>query len=253
MQKFNAVAATIVGTTLSLGLAAGMPAAHAVSLIPQKEGEIKLTNLECVASTCIDTSTELGYKVTSLEYGADKDGKKYSLSRLFVDQRNTENNWGFGIKFGKKDAGTNTVENQYWLRPVAYGTDGKTIEDGQLEVGRFLIEFDPTLSDVTLDFFDVEVSSLSGILEVNGQSVNNLLQAGPNDGTQSLTVNNVKTLLVQLGGQKVGFSTGDGVSLSGVRSSGVAIPEPGNVISLGALAVAGMFGLRRRKKVSHLG
>jgi hypothetical protein len=247
MQKFNLVAATILGTSLSMGLAAAMPAAHAMSLIPQQEGEIGLTNLASVSTTTIDTQS-MGFSVSSLKFD-----DKLGLSRLFVDKNGTDNTWGLGIKFGSTDLGTNPDSSQYWYRPVAMGLSNQAIEGGQLEVGRFLFNFDKAYEEVSLDFVDVEDSGFSGILEVNGQSVSNLLQAGPNDGTQSITLKNVKSFVIQMGNSgrnysnpNARFATGDGVRLSGLAAT-KAVPEPTTTLGLGAMAVAGLFGLRRKK------
>jgi hypothetical protein len=242
---------TILGT-IGLSFFGSVSSANAMNLIPQREGEIKMTNMQCIANTCIDTSKELGYKVTSQSYNRD-----YGLSRLFVDNRATENTWfdntannnkGFRIKFLKQDEGTNTNADEFWFRPVAFNKSGKTLENGRLEVGRFLFDFGRTFSKVSLDFFDVEASGFSGILEINGKSVKDmLLKAGPDGNTQTLTVKDVSSLLIQLGQPKAGgFSTGDGVSLAGIR----AVPEPGSVVGLGTLAVAGIVGLRQRRKSS---
>jgi hypothetical protein len=242
MRNSNFLVAAIVGATLGLGFVSNMSSAQAGSLIPQKEGEIK-TNLGCIASTCIDTSAEFGYSVTSLGY-EDSAGNQYAASRLFVDSRKTANNWGFGINFGKTDAGTNTAENEYWFRPVA-----ANIESGQLEVGRFQFDFGKVFSEVTLSLFDIEDAFKSGVLEINGQKVSELLNAGPDGNTQFITMKNVSSFVLQMGyrGSGSGFTTGDGVSLSGIK----AVPEPGNVASLGALALAGTLALRQRKKLSE--
>ncbi|KAF3888854.1 MULTISPECIES: LEVG family PEP-CTERM protein [Nostocales] len=271
MQKLKLVAATILGTSLSMGLAAAMPAAHAVSLIPQQEGEIDLTNMNCIVANqnCIQTQ---GYTVKSLDFNQDfkDDGlnKEFGLSRLFVDKNATENNWGPGnqIKFTLKDEGTNPISDQYWFRPVAYDATGKVIENGRLEVGKFLFTLDKAYQEVSLDFFDVEDNLFSGIVEVNGQSVNNLLAgAGKKDdaSTKSLKLTNVSSFVIQLGNPgrnygaagsalaKTSFSTGDGVRLSGLGVT-KAVPEPTTTLGLGAMAVAGLLGLRR-KKVSQVG
>ncbi len=250
MQKFNLVAATILGTSISMGLAAAMPAAHAISLIPQQEGEIT-TDLGCVSATCIDT-TSMGFSVESLNYN-----NQFSASRLFVDKNGTTNSWGLGIKFKATDLGTNPDATQYWYRPVAIKSNGSLVENGQLEVGRFLFNFDKAYEEVSLDFVDVEDSGFSGILEVNGQSISTLLNAGPNNGTQSLTLKNVKSFVIQMGnpGKNYGinsnFTTGDGVRLSGLAAT-KAVPEPTTTLGLGAMAVAGLLGLRR-KKASQVG
>ncbi|MCP6761689.1 MAG: LEVG family PEP-CTERM protein [Fischerella sp. CENA71] len=94
--------------------------AHASSLIPKEEGEIQLINVSCLSNQnpkCIDTALgSNGYKVTSLEFD-----KQFSVSRLFVDQRNTTNDYSkFGIQLLAEDEGTNPSIGEYWLRPVAY-------------------------------------------------------------------------------------------------------------------------------------
>ncbi|AKG22888.1 LEVG family PEP-CTERM protein [Calothrix sp. 336/3] len=249
MHKFNFLAKTVLGAAVSLGCVAAMPSAHAASLIPQMEGEISTTNLGCLDATqCINTST-LGYQVTSLAYG---DSNKYQ-GRLFVDKTGTANsysNGGLSINFGQTDAGTNGT--QFWFRPVAL-ENGTAIEGGQLESGKFLFEFDQEYSEISLDFFDVESTGFSGILELNGQALNQTLNAGDNNGTQRLTLKNVKSFIVQLGQPNSAQfqSTGDGVLLSGLNGTKTAsVPEPGTVVSLSMLGVAGVFGLRKRKKAA---
>ena len=242
MGKFNIIAA-ILG--LGLGLAAA-PAAHAVSLIPNQEGEIKTKNLGCLdPNQCIDTSS-LGFSVTSLQFDNDNSQSvNYGLSRLFVDSKGTENNYGNGlIKFFGTDGGTTEELGQFWLRPAAIQTNGVASEKGELEVGRFLFEFEKEFAKLTLDFFDVEKSGFSGILQVNGQSVQDmLLNAGLDGNTQRLTLKNVSSFVIQLGSDD-GKGTGDGVTLSAIQS----VPEPTTTFSLGALAVAGMFGVKKRQK-----
>ncbi|PLZ94180.1 LEVG family PEP-CTERM protein [Fischerella thermalis] len=245
MPKFNFLA-TMIGTVLGLGVVAAMPNAHAASLIPNQEGEIK-TNLGCLdPSQCIDT-TSLGYTVTSLDF----DGAGgYGPSRLFVDDRATSNTYlgsGLQVSFGTRDAGTNTGVNEYWLRPVAITESGNLPESGQLEVGRFLFEFTKVMSEITLDFFDVEDIGTAVLLINNSPVGSSTLSAGKNNGIQTLTFYNVKSFEVQLGNA---YSSkfpkyGDGVNL-GIK--GKAVPEAGTTLGLGALAVAGMFGLRQRKK-----
>ncbi|NWF59622.1 MAG: PEP-CTERM sorting domain-containing protein [Fischerella sp.] len=246
MHKLSTLAKTLVAFTVGLGVASAMSSAHAVSLVPQQEGEVGLTNITCLGGsvTCLDT-TSMDYTVTSLAYDFDGLNPQYGLSRLFVDNRNTANDWGFGIKFKTLDAGTNPPLNEYWLRPVAYLADGTPAEGGQLEVGKFLFQFKQAVSEVTLDFLDVEDANFSGILAVNGNPFTQLLPAGSNNGIQSLTLNNVSSFVVQLGkpGPNSKFKkTGDGVNLQ------VSVPEPASTLGLGALAVVGMFGLRQRKK-----
>lgn len=242
MRKFNVIAA-ILG--LGLGFAAAAPAANAASLIPQQEGEIQLTNLDVLdEDQAIDTS-ELGFSVTSLEFDFDDSQQvNYGLSRLFVDDKATENDYGGLIRFSTDDVGTNEGDGEFWLRAAAIQDDGVASENGQLEVGRFLFEFDETLEKLSLDFFDTESFGSTGIIEVNGQSVEEFLEAGEDGNTQTLTLRNVDSFVIQLG-QDNGTGSGDGVTLSGIQS----VPEPTTTISLGALAVAGMFGVKKRKNL----
>ncbi|AFY32372.1 LEVG family PEP-CTERM protein [Calothrix sp. PCC 7507] len=113
----------IAASTIGLSVLSATSAAHATNLVPQQEGEIKLTNLACLSDTnpkCLDTSLGAnGYTVTSLNYDS-----QFSLSRLFVDEKDTANDYSkFGIQFLSQDLGTNPGEGQYWLRPVAYNAD----------------------------------------------------------------------------------------------------------------------------------
>ena len=243
MRKFNVIAA-IFG--LGLGFAAAAPAANAASLIPQQEGEIMLENLSVLdEDQAIDTS-ELGFSVTSLLFDTDSSQDvNYGLSRLFVDAKGTENDYGDGfIRFGAEDGGTTEGLGEFYLRAAAIQTDGVASEGGELEVGRFLLELEEELDKITLDFFDTESSPFTGILQVNGQSMEEFLEAGEDGNTQSITLNNVSSLVIQLGKDN-GTGSGDGVTLSGIQS----VPEPTTTISLGALAVAGMFGVKKRKQL----
>jgi hypothetical protein len=273
MQNFKVLATTILGT-ITLGLGAGIPAANGASLIPQQEGEIKLTNVACLdPSGCIDTEElGLGFTVKSLAYDFDNQGASFGLSRLFVDKLSTPNTYGNGnqaITFGIKDAGTNTPKETFWLRPVAYYYNGQdpiinanalptedkmsAAENGELEVGRYLFNFTQKISELKIDFFDVE-SLTTGILEVNGEDIQDILLKKGNDGnTQTLTLLDVESFVIQLGQPNTRFPNpkGDGVRLSGLTAT-KAVPEPGMVVSLGALAVVGMFGLKRRKATSRV-
>ncbi len=261
MSKFNLFAATLFTSTLGLSIATGISAAHATSLVPpgslvpQKEGEVKLTNVGCIVSAadCIDTSS-LGYTVTSKPYDYDGKAPQYGLSRLFVDNSATANDWGFNISFPQVDAGTNPTPNQYWLRPVAYlGKDASSLPTGtpaehsNLEVGQFEFNFDHTVSELKLNFLDVEDKNFSGILKLNGSLFQNLLPAGPNNSIQSLTLKNVDSFVVQLGktGPDSVFSqTGDGVDLQVVN-----VPEPTTTVGFVGL-IFGILGLRKHKKAT---
>ncbi|MFH7028414.1 MAG: LEVG family PEP-CTERM protein [Heteroscytonema crispum UTEX LB 1556] len=250
MTKLNIVAKLLTVSTLGFGLVGGMQNAQAINLVPQKEGEIK-TNLACIASRCIDTSSELGYTVTSLSYSNSSNSNTYAPSRLFVDDRKTGNNWGFGINFGTTDAGTNPAKDQYWFRPVALDKNGNAVENGQLEVGRFKFDFGKIFSEVTLNLFDVEDTLKTGIFEINGNPVQQLVASAglaDNGTTKFITLKNVSSFVIQAGyrgSDSVFPKTGDGVAIQAT-----AVPEPTVTASLGALAVVGMLGLRKRKQVS---
>ncbi len=246
MSKLSQLAKLLVASTLGLSVLASMPAARAgVSIVPNTEGEIKLQNNgTCLSSApCIDT-TSLGYSVTSLSY--NQDGVSYDPSLLFADDSSTANNWGFGINFKSPDAGTNPLAGLKTFRPVAF-KNGSPLENGQLEVGNLLFDFmGKTMSEVTLDFHDIEVSGFTGVLKVNGNPFTQLLGSGLNNNLQTLVLKDVKSFEVQLG--KVGspFPTGDGVTLN------VKVPEPTTTASLGLFAIVGVLGLRKRQNVTKI-
>ena len=270
--KIPVLSTAVAISTLGFGLVYNTPEAKAFSIIPTTEGEVKLTNVSCLGGsvTCLDptdsatTGLDFGYTVESLPYDFNNDSKQFGLSRLFVDQQQTANDWGFGIQFLSRDEGTNANQG-YWFRPVAYNGDapdalpttGNVAENGRLEVGRFKFNFDKPMAKVRLDFSDVEEAGFSGVLEVNGKSVSNLLlPAGANNAIQSVFLDNVTSLVLQMGNPGP-FSdlgdTGDGVLLADVNvQSGDTekVPEPGMTAGLAALALAGTVSLLRRKRVS---
>ncbi len=252
MKKANFSAKILTAATLGFGIFTFAPTANATSLVPTTEGEIKTTNLGCLnATNCIDTTDSahpFTYSVTSLDYDVDGVNPEFGLSRLFVDNRSTANTYDLGISFGTTDAGTNPPAGEYWFRPVAMLANGSTFEAGQLEVGKFLFDFlGKTVASVTLDLFDVEDKDFTQVLKVNGLAPNPAIVAatGSNGNRQKVTFNNVSSFEIQLGKpgpNSVFQNTGDGVGMQ------VSVPEPGTVASLGVLAVAGMFGLRKGKK-----
>lgn len=265
MQKRNFFQATVVSAALGLGFISAMPAANATSFIPQREGEIE-TNLGCIvrAANCIK-SNELDFKVTSLEYQVQRTVNgpvvTHKASRLFVDKtvkdNNTEdndvvdNNWGNGIRFHYQDAGTNPTLNQYWLRPVSYDQDGKLLEGGRLEVGRFLFDFGRTVSKLSLDLFDIEDAQKTGAIKINGKTVNQFMAANGDNGLSTVIFRNVRTMEFQIGyiGHDSVFAKirrGDGVRVAGMQA--VPVPEPSAAIGFGFLATAGAFSLKKRKK-----
>ncbi|BAZ39478.1 hypothetical protein NIES4101_54310 [Calothrix sp. NIES-4101] len=252
MKKVTLSAKILAAATVGFSVITLAPAANAASLVPNIEGEVKLTNGGCqTTATCIDTSS-LGYTVTSLSYNP-----KNKESLLFVDDRSTENTYlkgSFGIHFLPEDEGTNPIAGEKWFRPVALDKKGNPLENGRLEVGRFQFNFLQPVNSLKLSFFDIEASGFSGIIEITQGGVktvlNNFFNADHNSNIQYSSIfNNVDSIVVQLGQVKVAPfpKTGDGVSLQ------ISVPEPGTMISLGALAVAGMFGVRKGKTVSQVG
>ena len=236
-------------STIGLGFATvSVSEAQAVSLVPQREGEIELTNFDndpnfnCLSpGDCIDTETELGlgYTVTSLGFDDD-----FGLSRLFSDDRGTKDRYAMGIEFIADDEGTRPDAGQYFLRPVAFFKDGSVAEQGRLEVGKFEFDFgERTISEIKLDFFDVEYAKSTKIF-VDGEPVQ-FVENGDNGEFQTVVLKNLSKFTVQLGEPGGRFGHGDGVSLQ------VSVPESENLIGLSALAVAGVITLKRRKTASR--
>jgi hypothetical protein len=247
----TAVASLVAASAVTAGFLA--PSASAISLVPEVEGQVQLTNsglVGCAQPSCISTAP-LGYSITSLEYDPD-----FGLSPLFVDKGETPNdtpgtNYNFGafsINFPERDPGTNSeVTEQFWFRPVAIESDGKPRFDGRLEIGRYRFEFEEEVEVMKLDlsFFDVEDSGVSGILEVNGEEFDGLLPGGPDDAIQTVMLTDVSSFVVQLGNPDSPTfpNAGDGVLLQAEK---MPVPEPGTVLGLSALAMAGALGLRKR-------
>lgn len=261
MKAFNKLVKSIAVSTLGLGIATvSIAEAQAASLVPQVEGEIQ-TDLGCLTGVpCIDTTdasqVPFTYSVESLEYDFDNKGPKFGKSRLFADDRNTADSYGFGINFLGEDEGTNPELGQNWFRAVAFEEGAnEAFEDGRLEVGRFRFDFlGKVANEVRLDFFDTEDENFTGVVEVNGQKLTGkalddlLLPAGDDGNIQTLVLNGVEDLVIQFGkpGPDSVFSgTGDGVSVA------ISVPESENVIGLSALAVAGLIVLKRRSRASQ--
>lgn len=236
----------LAAATIGLSVITFASSASATNLVPNREGEIK-TNLGCLSNApCIDTTNPtqvpFTYSVTSKTFDS-----KYSQSLLFVDNRSTANNYNLGITFGTTDAGTNTPPGEYWFRPVARNKNGNPVEKGQLEIGKFFFDFlGQTVDSLTLELFDVEDKDITKILTVNGLAPNPAIVAvaGANGDKQRVTIKNVQNFEIQLGNPNSAKfpTTGDGVAMR-------SVPEPATVVSLGALAVAGMFGTRQRRKI----
>jgi hypothetical protein len=293
MRKRIKALATLAITSASFGVAIGGQAAQAGQLTnrtPDREGELALTNISCIVgeANCINPE-DYGLRITSLAYDLDNINPQFGLSRLFVDDNTTENKYvtenqkdsngnpiGYNISFGTKDAGTNPTH--IWLRPVAFANaksadsspintkdnQVNTLENGQLEVGSYLVELLRPVNEVSLDFFDTEDSNFTGVLAVNGQKYDGpLLQAGKNSNVQNITFKDndfggpLRSFIVQLGKpgpNSVFQNTGDGVRLRlATRNNNLLsakAPEPGTIAGMAALATVGLLNSRRRKKVS---
>ncbi|AFZ00598.1 LEVG family PEP-CTERM protein [Calothrix sp. PCC 6303] len=267
MKKLTSIAKIATATTISIGALSISSAAHAASFNSfdlGAEGEVALTNngSTCLSNaTCLQTSP-FGFTVTSLDYdGTSSSSNKPSL--LFSDNRDTANTYAtksgnFGITFfgqdnATVDEGTNTTLGEYWLRPVAVDKKGKPLEKGRLETGLFKFDFQETVSKLVLNLFDVEYADSTKVIKINGvaQTLASLVAAGDlgDSNIQQITLRNVDNFEIQLGQlgpnsdpNGTSFNTGDGVALQGT-----AVPEPGVNASLGALGLAAMFGLNRRR------
>jgi hypothetical protein len=261
MKKLNSIVKITTLATVSLGALSVSSAAHAAGFTSfdlGKEGEVALANnnFACITqATCLQTQSS-GFTVTSLAYN---NINKPSL--LFSDKRDTANTYKYKKGntvinfFGengpiKLDEGTNTPLGQFWLRPVGLDKNGKPLEKGRLEEGLFQFNFEKTVSKLVLNLFDVEYANSTKVMMVNGKLKSLAALAGADGNVQQLTLKNVKSFQIQLGQlgknpdpKGVSFATGDGVSLQGT-----AVPEPGVNASLGALGLAAMFGLNRRRK-----
>jgi|GEM_PF-1309635 len=292
MRRLKALA-TFAITSASFGVAIGGQAAQAGQLnniTPNREGELALTNINCVVGegNCINPE-DYGLRITSLAYDFDNINPQFGLSRLFADDNTTANKYitenqkdsngnrfNYNIEFGTKDAGTNPTH--LWLRPVAFANAKSAdslpvntkdnpvnaLENGQLEVGSYLFELLRPVSEVSLDFFDTEDPNFTGVLAVNGKKYDGpLLKAGKDGNVQNISLkdNNfggpLRSFVVQLGKpgpNSVFQKTGDGVRLRlATRNNNLLsakAPEPGTIAGMAALATAGLLNSRRRKKVS---
>ncbi|MEM6520286.1 MAG: LEVG family PEP-CTERM protein [Cyanobacteria bacterium P01_C01_bin.70] len=244
---------SIASLGASAACLAGMStSASAMNFVPQQQGEINV-GLGCLES-CI-TVDPIFESIVSLE-----DSTSGTQSRLFVDyfgdgdKTTTYGNGQSKVKFKTKDAGTNSTG--FWFRPSERQVLGQddagndifgTEEKGQLEVGTYLFNFSQTLEELTIDFFDTESWDTTGVLAINGQSLDNpdYVAKGRDGNVASQTFYNVTSLELKLGFDKA-KGTGDGVNF---RMSGVPAPQsvPEPAAALGLLAIAGL-GLARKQK-----
>ncbi|MEQ8467278.1 LEVG family PEP-CTERM protein [Coleofasciculus sp. E1-EBD-02] len=229
--------ATVASLIAASTVTAGLIAPSASALVPQAEGEVELVNLAPLPGVPVVTLPGL---ITSVESLANPDG---TFSRLFVDDLDTDNDYG-SIKF---DSEQGTFPSGFWYRP-SEGVEAK----GQLEVGTFKFTFKETLPELTVRYFDTESSDTTGVPEFFADAdTDGILVSGVNpvpegeDGNiYTQTWEDVSFITLKLGNDTPG-GLGDGVNFQ-LES----VPEPGTVLGLGTLAMAGGLGLRKRNKKS---
>ncbi|MEQ8469433.1 LEVG family PEP-CTERM protein [Coleofasciculus sp. E1-EBD-02] len=240
------IASLVTAATVATGFMA--PSASALSLVPQEEGEVDVG-----LGACLSPSSETGDPCKYLELSSligsieslvdDSTGTK---SRLFVDKSGTLNTYG-AVQFAPFDTGT--PQGEFWFRPAAMMADGVTplLESGQLEVGTFKVNFAETLDSLTVRWFDTEYDGdTSFVVDGVFGSVSGVVPAGPDQNIYEQTFTNVSMLTLDLG-EKGGFlGTGDGVDFQ--LETTADIPEPATTLGLGALALMGALGLRKRNK-----
>lgn len=241
----GAIASLVAAATVATGFMA--PSASAISLVPQEEGEVDVG-----LGACLSPSSETGdpceylalpSSIASIESLVDDSTE--TKSRLFVDKSGTPNTYG-AVQFAPFDAGT--PQGEFWFRPAAMMADGVTplLESGQLEVGTFKVNFAETLDSLTVRWFDTEYDGdTSFVVDGVFGSVSGVVPAGPDMNIYEQTFTNVNMLTLDLGERGGFFGTGDGVDFQ-LEKEG--IPEPASTLGLGALALMGALGLRKRNK-----
>ncbi|MGD1904575.1 MAG: LEVG family PEP-CTERM protein [Leptolyngbyaceae cyanobacterium] len=222
---------SLLGSVAAVGMVV-TPAA-AFDFTPQETGEVD------VGLGCLETCLTLDPIFGSIESLIDSStGEK---SRLFVDYFGdgdvVETYDNGNIEFKTRDAGTNSLG--YWFRPSEVNE-----EKGQLEVGTYLLTFEKTFAELTVEFFDTEYTGETGVMAINGDDGNpNYVAKGPDGNIVRQTYQNVDSIELALGYDKPN-GTGDGVNFR-IYGTPVAVPEPASV--LGLLAVAGIGVASRRK------
>ncbi|MBE9129977.1 MULTISPECIES: LEVG family PEP-CTERM protein [unclassified Coleofasciculus] len=245
--KTGAVASFVAASALTAGFLA--PSASAVSLVPDKEGEVNVG-----LGACLSPSSETGNPCKYLELSPwisdvaslidDSTGTK---SRLFVDKAGTKNTYG-AIQFKAFDVGTPVSE--FWFRPAAMMADGVTplLEKGQLEVGTYKFDFAKTISSLTVRWFDTEYKDDTSFVATGiFGDVSGVVPAGPDRNIYEQTFTDVSSITLNLGERGGRFGTGDGVNFQIEKQ----VPEPGTAAGLGALAFMSTLGLRKRNKKAN--
>ncbi|MEQ9669990.1 LEVG family PEP-CTERM protein [Coleofasciculus sp. G2-EDA-02] len=255
-RQSTAVASLIAASTVTVGLMA--PSASAITLLPPQDLETEID--VGVTGGCLDLSkcilpSSLSWIESIESLVDDTSGAK---SRLFVDILGTETIYdgsgsGLGIAdLKKKDRGT--TPGGAWFRPSETNADGSVGEEqGQLEVGTYKFTFTKLIPQLTIKYFDTESTNSTGVpnfiadmLDINPEAMlisgENPVPAGSDGNVYYQTWTDVSFITLKLG--KDTASTGDGVDFQLIKD----VPEPGTVLGLAALAMAGAFGLRKRNK-----
>ncbi|GEM_PF-975715 len=251
------IASLVTAATVATGLMA--PSASATLLVPQEEGEVDVG-----LGACLSPSSETGdpceyLTLSPLIDSIDSlvDESTGTKSRLFVDMsvdvepsdpdyEDYINNYG-AVQFLPVDFGT--PQEEFWFRPAAMKADGVTplVENGQLEVGTFKVNFAETLDSLTVRWFDTEYDGdTSFVIDGVFGSVSGVVPAGENNNIYEQTFTNVSMLTLNLGEKGGIFGTGDGVDFQ--LETTADIPEPATTLGLSALGLMGALGLRKRNK-----
>ncbi|MGB7520908.1 MAG: LEVG family PEP-CTERM protein [Spirulinaceae cyanobacterium] len=235
---------SLIATTATLSTFSAN--AFASSLVPQQEGEINV-GLGCIdpdPNKCIEAnSIPFIESIKSIE--DDSTGNK---SRLFVDDFSTANTYGSGtnaIQFQIRDAGTNPDE--FWFRPSEHDANlGHGEENGQLEVGTFKFTFTQMLADLTIDFFDTESKNTTGVIAINGISLDSpdWVAKGQDSNIVSQTFFDITSITLKLGHDRDN-GTGDGVDF---KASSVDIPEPTALLGLLGIGLFGAVSKGKKEK-----
>lgn len=244
------IASLVAAATVATAFMA--PSASALSLVPETEGEVFLSNygFECLKGNNSPTCLTL----SGISIFSEVDSSTGTRSRLFVDKSGTLNTYG-AVQFLPFDGGT--PQEGYWFRPAAMMAAEDTtnseavgtqplLESGQLEVGTFDIFFDETIESLTVRWFDTEYEGdTSFVVDGVFGSVSGVVPAGENNNIYEQTFTNVNMLTLDLGERGGFMGTGDGVDFQ-LEKEG--IPEPASTLGLGALGLMGALGLRKRNK-----
>ncbi|MEQ9550071.1 MAG: LEVG family PEP-CTERM protein [Coleofasciculus sp. G3-WIS-01] len=257
-RQSTTVASLLAASTVTVGLMA--PSASAITLLPPQDLETEINvGVTGSASGCLDANKCIDPSflpwIKSIESLVDETSG--TQSRLFIDILGETNSVYDGGSLGTatlraKDRGT--TPGGAWFRPSETNADGSVGEEqGQLEVGTYKFTFTKLIPQLKIKYFDTESTNSTGVpnfiadmLDINPEAMlisgENPVPAGSDGNVYYQTWTDVSFITLKLGKDTAG--TGDGVDFQIIKD----VPEPGTVLGLGALAMAGAFGLRKRNK-----